>query len=73
MFESQQIDVLFGQRLSARDEQVARAERYIAAFREAEGKGSASIQVDGYFVDYPIVERAERTLALMERIRTRTS
>ena len=54
-------------------EQVAKAERYIAAFREAEAKGSASIAVDGYFVDYPIVQRAERILARMERIRAKSA
>ena len=66
-----QIDVV-NRTFMPSDEQVAKAERYIAAFREAEAKGSASIQVDGYFVDYPIVERAERTLALMDRIRAKT-
>ena len=66
-----QIDVV-NRTFTPSEEQVAKAERHIAAFREAEAKGSASIQVDGYFVDYPIVERAERTLALMERIRAKT-
>ena len=42
---------------------VAHAEKVIAAFEAAEAAGSASIQVDGYFVDYPIVELARRTLA----------
>jgi citrate lyase subunit beta/citryl-CoA lyase len=51
------------------DDEVARAERIIAAFREAEAAGSASIQVDGGFVDYPIVEKAQRTLDLIARIR----
>ncbi len=52
-------------------EEVARAEKHIAAFKEAEAAGSASIQVDGYFIDYPIVETAERTIRLMEAIRQR--
>ncbi len=43
---------------------VARAEKIIAAFEKAEADGSASIQVDGYFVDYPIVEKARHTLAI---------
>lgn len=55
------------------EEQVAEARKYIDAFREAEAKGSASIQVDGYFVDYPIIEKAERTLALAEAIAARGS
>ena len=48
-------------------EEVARAEKIIAAFVEAEAKGIASITVDGAFVDYPIVAQARRTLALAKR------
>lgn len=47
--------------------EIARAEKIVAAFNAAEGAGSASIQVDGYFVDYPIVEKAQRVLALAAR------
>lgn len=50
------------------EEDLKRAEVIVQAFREAEAKGSASIQIDGYFVDYPIVEKARRTLELMQRI-----
>ena len=53
------------------DDDVASSERYIAAFEEAEARGSASIQVDGYFIDYPIVEKARRTLRIAESIRER--
>ena len=49
--------------------EVTRAKKIIAAFKEAEASGSASIQVDGYFVDYPIVEKARRVLEITERIR----
>ena len=49
-------------------EEVARARKHVEAFAAAEAGGSASIQVDGYFVDYPIVEKAQRTLALMAAI-----
>lgn len=49
-------------------EEVERARRVVAAFAEAEARGVASIQVDGRFVDYPIVARARRVLALAERI-----
>jgi len=49
--------------------EVTRAKRINAAFEEAEAAGSASIQVDGYFVDYPIVEKARRVLEISERIR----
>ena len=50
-------------------EEVAEAEKIVAAFEEAEAAGSASIQVDGRFVDYPVVDKARRILALIERIR----
>lgn len=43
---------------------IANAGRIVAAFEAAEAAGSASIQVDGQFVDYPIVEAARRTLAI---------
>ena len=55
------------------DDDVASAERYVAAFEEAEADGSASIQVDGYFIDYPIVEQARRTLRVAESIRNRAA
>ena len=42
--------------------------RVIVAFKEAEKAGSASIQLDGKFIDYPIVYRAERVIAMAERI-----
>jgi len=43
-------------------EEIAAAERIVAAFRAAEAGGAAAIQVDGQMVDYPIVQRAERLL-----------
>ncbi len=49
-------------------DEVAYARKIVAAFEEAEAAGSASIQVEGYFVDYPIVEKARRTLSLIEAI-----
>jgi citrate lyase subunit beta / citryl-CoA lyase len=51
--------------------EVEKAERIVAAFRDAESRGLAAIQVDGVFVDYPIVYRAERTLAAILAIRAR--
>ncbi len=51
------------------DDDVAKAEKIIAAFEEAEAAGSASIQVDGFFVDYPVVDQARRTLELIRSIR----
>jgi citrate lyase subunit beta/citryl-CoA lyase len=42
---------------------LAQARRVVAAFEQAERQGSASIQLDGQFIDYPIVQRARRVLA----------
>lgn len=47
--------------------EIEQARRVVAAFDEAERNGLASIQVDGAFVDYPIVYKARRVLALAER------
>ena len=46
--------------------------RAVAAFAEAEKAGSASIQLEGRFIDYPIVYRAERVIAMAERIAARS-
>ena len=48
------------------DEEIASAERIVTAFKEAELRGSAAIQVDGQMIDYPIVYRAQ---ALLEAVR----
>ena len=47
---------------------VAQARRIIAAFEQAEAQGLASIQLDGRFIDYPIVYAARRTVAQAEAI-----
>ena len=41
---------------------VAQARRIVQAFDQAEAKGLASIQLEGQFIDYPIVQRARRLL-----------
>ena len=41
---------------------VAQARRIVEAFDEAEAQGLASIQLDGQFIDYPIVQRARHVL-----------
>lgn len=51
--------------------EAARAQRIVDAFAAAEAAGSASIQVDGQFVDYPVVQRAQRVLATLAAIRGR--
>ncbi len=45
------------------DATIAQARRVIAAFDEAEKQGLASIQLDGQFIDYPIVQRARQVLS----------
>ena len=44
------------------EEEVVWSKRVISEFERAEAEGVASIQVDGYFVDYPIVEKAQRVV-----------
>lgn len=50
---------------------VAHAERVIAAFAEAEAEGRGSFQLDGRMIDIPIVVRAERLLARHRAIEAR--
>lgn len=45
------------------DEELAHAERLVAALREAEAAGSGAVQVDGEFVDVAIARRAQALLA----------
>jgi citrate lyase subunit beta/citryl-CoA lyase len=49
--------------------EVAFAERVLAAFARAEAEGSAAIQLDGKFIDYPILYRAQRVLENVAAIR----
>ncbi|MGD9939166.1 MAG: aldolase/citrate lyase family protein [Clostridia bacterium] len=44
--------------------EIAKARRVIAAAAEAEAKGSGVISLDGRMIDKPIVQRAQRVLAL---------
>ncbi len=44
--------------------EIDHARAVVAAFEAAEASGSASIQLDGYFIDYPIVYKSQRILAL---------
>jgi citrate lyase subunit beta/citryl-CoA lyase len=44
------------------EKEIAFARRVVAAFEKAEREGSSSIQLDGFFIDYPIVYKAQRTL-----------
>jgi len=51
--------------------EIAFAERVVDAFARAEREGSAAIQVDGKFIDYPIVYRAQRVLEKVAALRAR--
>ncbi len=54
---------------SPSQEEIAYAERVVAAFREAESAGHAAIMLDnGKFIDYPVARNAERLLALANDI-----
>lgn len=46
------------------EKEIAFAKRVVDAFEKAEREGSSSIQLDGFFIDYPIVYKAQRTLDL---------
>jgi citrate lyase subunit beta/citryl-CoA lyase len=49
-------------------DEVAFATRVVEAFRAAETQGFASLQLDGQFIDYPIVEAAQRLLMVAARV-----
>jgi citrate lyase subunit beta/citryl-CoA lyase len=53
----------------ASDAEIARAERIVAAFKAAEARGEAAVQVDGEMVDYPVVYRAQ---ALLDSVRSKS-
>jgi citrate lyase subunit beta/citryl-CoA lyase len=50
-------------------EEAERAQRVVEAFEAAEATGSASIQVDARFIDYPLYARAKEKLRLYEALR----
>jgi len=54
-------------------EDVAHAERVVAAFAEAEARGSAAFALEGAMVDYAIVMKAHRVIDAAARIRARRS
>jgi citrate lyase subunit beta / citryl-CoA lyase len=51
------------------DAELARAERIVAAFRLAEARGEAAVQVDGEMVDYPVAYRAQALLDSFRKTR----
>lgn len=50
------------------ESELAHARRVIVAFEQAQREGLAAIQVDGQFVDYPILYRAQRIVARAQAI-----
>jgi citrate lyase subunit beta/citryl-CoA lyase len=50
--------------------QVAHARAVIAAFDAAEAQGLASVHLDGELIDYPVVYKAQRMVALAERLQS---
>jgi citrate lyase subunit beta/citryl-CoA lyase len=51
------------------NEEIAGAQRIVAAFREAESRGAAAIQVDGQMIDYPVAHRAQALLDAAGKVR----
>ena len=49
-------------------EEVAFARKIVSSFETAEASGSASIQIDGQFIDYPIYERARQKIQRFEAL-----
>jgi len=48
-------------------DELARAERIVAAFRQAEARGEAAVQVDGQMVDYPVAYRAQALIDMVSK------
>jgi len=49
-------------------EEIKRAKKIVQAFEEAEAAGMAAIQLEGKFIDYPVVKRSKNILALATAI-----
>ena len=49
-------------------EEIIRAEKIVQAFGEAEAAGMGAIQLEGRFIDYPVVKKAKDILALASAI-----
>jgi citrate lyase subunit beta/citryl-CoA lyase len=49
--------------------EIASAEKIVAAFRDAEQRGAAAIQVDGQMIDYPVAYRAQALLDAVRKLK----
>jgi citrate lyase subunit beta/citryl-CoA lyase len=64
----EQIDAL-NECFSPSTQEIAHAERVVAAYEEAERRGRASTSLDGWVIDVPVVKRARALLELARRAR----
>lgn len=53
---------------SPTENEIQFARKVIRVFEEAEAKGTGAIQLEGKFIDYPVVERSKRILRLANAI-----
>ncbi len=67
-----QIDII-NETFSPSPEDVAYAQRVVAAWDEAEAAGRGSLSIDGRMVDVPVVKRAQNLLALVAEIQRQTA
>jgi citrate lyase subunit beta/citryl-CoA lyase len=64
----EQIEIL-NECFSPSTQEIAHAERVVAAFEEAERRGRGSTSLDGWVIDVPVVKRARALLELARRAR----
>ena len=62
-----QVDIC-NRRFSPTTGDIAYAQKIIQAFDAAEASGTAAIQLEGQFIDYPVVERSRRILKISKLI-----
>lgn len=60
-----QVDVI-RRSFTPSEQQRAWARRIVEAFNESEARGIAAIEIDGRFIDYPVVHRARQVLAMCD-------
>jgi citrate lyase subunit beta/citryl-CoA lyase len=53
---------------SPTEDEISHARRVVEAFEKSEAEGVGALQLDGKFVDYPVVERSRRIIRLWESI-----
>jgi len=58
---------------SPTQEEIAKAEKIVQAFKEAEAAGTAAIQLEGKFIDYPVVQRSRDILTIAAAIGNKTA